>query len=202
MALPAAFDPLVNAPRSRKFGVGLVLLAALGAAAYFLLLAPVLTRVDALRVQEASLRRELAQARAIAAEIGRFRREAAELEKRLAVLTERLPNEKEMPALYRTVSDNAFQSGLSVSLFQPKDPKAHDYYSEIPIVVTAETGYHQLGEFFTRVGTLTRVVTVENMKLTGLSRAKNALRAELVLATYTYRPVGSPPPPKAPGKKP
>lgn len=200
MALPAAFDPLVNAPRSHKITFGLVILALLGGAAYFLLLAPALSRVDALRGQEASLRRELLQNRAIVADIVRFRREAAELEKRLAILTERLPNEKEMPSLYRTLSDGAFQSGLSVSLFQPKEPKVHDYYSEIPIVVTAETGYHQLGEFFTRVAGLTRVVTVDTLKLTGLNRAKNALRAELTLATYTYRPVGSPPPPKAPVK--
>lgn len=200
MVLPAAFDPIVNAPRSQKILLGLMILALLGGVGYFLLLAPAGARVDALRAQEVSLRRELIQNRAIAADLVRFRREAAELEKRLAILTERLPNEKEMPGLYRTVSDRAFQSGLAVSLFQPKEPKVHDYYNEIPIVLTAETGYHQLGEFFSKVAALTRVVTVDTLKLTGLNRGKNALRADLTLATYTYRPVGSPPAPKAPTK--
>ena len=39
-------------------------------------------------------------------------------EQKLAALTERLPKEKEMPPLYRTLSDAAIQSGLGVSLFQ------------------------------------------------------------------------------------
>ena len=41
------------------------------------------------------------QARAQVAEIERFRREIAELEKRLALLRDRLPSEKETPTLYR-----------------------------------------------------------------------------------------------------
>jgi hypothetical protein len=46
-----------------------------------------------------------------------------------------------------------------------------------------------------------RVVTVNDWKLTGLNRTKQPLRADITLATYTYRPVGSPPAPKSGDKK-
>src|SRR5687767_7496703 len=160
MALGAFFDPVVNAPRWQKVALGLMGLAIIGAGGYFLLLSPLESRVNTLRAQNASLQRELLEARVAAADVARFRREAAELQQRLETMKDRLPTDKEMPPLFRTLTDAAFQSGLLVSLFQPREGKVRDYYVEIPITVTAEGGYHQLGEFFERVAGLPRVVTV------------------------------------------
>ena len=197
MALPTFFDPLVNAPRWQKLALGLMGLAVVGAGGYFLLLSPLETKVNTLRAQHQSVHRELQEARVAAADVARFRREAAELERRLEVMKTRLPTEREMPPLFRTLTDSAFQSGLLVSLFQPKDGKVHDYYVEIPIVISAEGGYHQLGRFFEKVAALPRVVTVDELKVTGLSKARKPVRVDVTLATYTYRPVGAPPAPKS-----
>jgi type IV pilus assembly protein PilO len=147
------------------------------------------------------VQQEVQQNRAILASFEVFKRQRVELEKQLALLTLKLPTEKEMPPLYRTVSDMAFQSGLSVSLFQPRDAQVRDYYAQIPITITAEGGYHELATFFDRLSGLARVVNVDQWKLTGLARSKQPLRADLTLATYTYRPVGAPPAPKPGAKK-
>src|SRR3990172_8879786 len=178
MALPAVFDPLVNAPKPQKLVAGVFGLVVIGAAAYFLLLAPLEGRVSALRAQSTSLERELVQSRAIAADLPRF--------------------PQETPTLYRALSDAATQAGLGVSLFQPRGPSTKDYYNEIPITLTAEGTYHELGEFFESVAKLPRVVNVTEFRLSGLTNQQNPLRAEMTLATYTYRPVGSPPAPQAP----
>ena len=55
--------------------------------------------------------------------------------------------------------------GLAVSLFQPRPPVVRDYYSEIPISLNAEAGYHQIGEFFERVAKMARVVNITEIKL-------------------------------------
>jgi type IV pilus assembly protein PilO len=200
MAVPAIFDPIVNAPRPQKIGLGIFGVIILGVGAYFLLISPIQERIAALDTQNAALQREVAQNRAIVADLERYRREAVELERKLAVLQDRLPTEKEMPPLYRTLSDAAFESGLLVSLFQPREPRVRDYYSEIPITITADAGYHELADFFTKVARLPRVVTLGDVKLTtSAGKSKMSLRADLTLATYVYRPVGSPPAPKAPG---
>lgn len=193
MALPAFFDPIVNAPKPQKIVFGVFVLLLLGAGAHFLLLSPLQAQVTELETRAGSLQRELVQSRAIVADLARFRREVAALEARLAALKERLPSEKEMPSLYRTLSDAASSSGLAIALFQPREPRAKEYYSEIPVTVTAEGGYHQLGEFFERVAKLPRVVNVTDLKVTGLSAGKHALRADLTLATYMYRAPGAPP---------
>lgn len=197
MALPPFFDPIVNAPRSQKIVAGVVGVVVIVAAFYFLLLAPALAEVARLSAQLDSLQQEVARSRAIVADLMKFRREVAELTARLNALKEKLPGEREIPTLYRTVSDAATASGLGVALFQPRPPATRDYYIEIPISLNAEAGYHQIGEFFERVAKLTRVVNVTEIKLSGLNRPRSPVRAELVLATYMYRPVGAPPPPRA-----
>ena len=197
MALPAFFDPLVNLPRQYKFVIGVVGLAVIAGAAYFLLLSPVMAEIAKLEPQLKGLESEIAQNQAILVQLQAVQRQAAELERKLALLTEKLPSDREMPPLYRSVSDAAFQSGLAVALFQPREARIRDYYSEIPIALTAEGGYHDLAQFFDRLAGLPRVVTVGEWKVSGLNRLKAPMRADLTLATYTYRPVGSPPAPKA-----
>jgi type IV pilus assembly protein PilO len=202
MTLPPLFDPIVNAPKWQKMVLGLVGVVVLVAAAYFLLISPIEVRISALRAQRESLQRELIESRRIVADIARFRREIAELEKNIEVIKEKLPNEKEMPTLYRTLSDAAYQAGLGVALFQPREPKVTEYFNEIPITLNAEGGYHQLGDFYERVAAFPRVVNVVDWRLTGLSKGRTSIKADLTLATYVYRPVGSPPAPKPPGARP
>ena len=213
MAMPAMFAPIANAPRPQKIVFGIMGLAIIGAASWFLLLSPLMTRVDALTVQHDKVQKDLVEARRIANDVARYRKEIAVLEKTLTALTDRLPNERETPPLYRSVSDAAYKAGLAVSLFQPRDAQIRDYYAEIPIVFTAEGNYHQFGTFFEQVARLQRVVNVGDLKISSsapkdardpkaaAAAAAGPVRAELMLATYMYRPVGSPPAPKsgAPG---
>jgi len=134
----------------------------------------------------------------LVADLARTRREMAELEVKVAILKDRLPSERELPTLYRSLHDAGTQAGLGVALFQPREGQVKDYYVEIPIAVNAEASYHQLGEFLERLARMPRVVTLREMRLASTNRPGRAVRAELTLATYQYRPVGSPKPPVAP----
>lgn len=218
MKLPALLDPLLTAPRWVRVLLGLVVVAGVGAAGYLLVVAPIEARVVALRSQRAAQQQELTQLRAMAAELVRVRREAAEVEQRLEIAKAKLPTEREMPALYRTLSDAAVHAGLAVALFQPQASRTRDFYNEIPISLIAEGGYHDVGDFVGRVATLPRAATIGELKLTGpkpdtrpVTAPKPAaaadaskpprrpVRAEITLLTLVYRPVGSPPAPKPAG---
>lgn len=201
MALPPFFDPIVNLPKPAKLGIGVGGMAVILVAAYVLLLSPAYERVNKLEGSLQKVRDEIAQNRLVLAQLEAVRRQAALLEQELAVLAQKLPNERDMPPLYRTLSDAAYQSGLAVALFQPRAAQIRDYFAEIPITVNAEAGYHDLATFFDRLAGLPRVVNVEQWRLSGLNRTKQPVRADLTLMTYTYRPVGSPPPPKPGAKK-
>jgi type IV pilus assembly protein PilO len=201
MALPAALQNFIDGPKLPKIVLGLVIVVAIAGAGYFFLLSPVQARISALETKKTQTETEVNQLRTQVAEIDRFRREVVELDKRLAILRDRLPSDKETPTLYRALSAAAEQSGLGVALFQPREARPKDIVNEIPITLNAEGNYHQLGKFFERVAALPRVVTVNDFKVTGLAKGRHSVKADLTLATYMYR--GTPPPPPAkPGASP
>ena len=187
MALPAPLQNFVDGPKLPKVVLGVFGLVALVVASYFFLIAPIQERIAALVQRKTQVTTEVTQARAQVAEIERFRRELAELEKKLVLLQDRLPSEKETPTLYRALSSAAEQSGLGVSLFQPREARAKDVVNEIPITLAAEGSYHQVAKFFERVAALPRVVTVNDFKLSGLGKARNSMKVDLTLATYMYK---------------
>ena len=196
-----AFEIITQAPRPQKIIFGLILLVIVAVGGYYLLLSPKMEEVNGLRQQRAATETELVQSRALAASLARFKQEAQALRARLEAAKERLPSQKEIPGLYREVSDLAYQAGLAVSLFQPREPSTKDIYQEVPISVTAEAGYHQLGAFLSRVARLSRIVNLTDMKVTGISRPTGTIHTDLTLATYVFRPEGAPPPPP-PGARP
>ena len=211
------------ATRGQKLVTGAVGLAVLGGVGYFIAVLPVETRVETLRAQRATQQQELVRLRAMAVELARIRHQAAEVEKQLEVAKAKLPTEREIPALYRTLSDAAVQAGLAVALFQPQGPRIRDFYSEIPISLVAEGGYHEVGDFIGRVAALSRATMMGDLKLSGPgdpsrpgssgpmvgglrspvgvdgAKARRSVRAEMTLLTYVYRPVGAPPAPKPAG---
>ena len=93
MATPPFLQSFVDGPKLPKVVLGIVGVVAILAGGYFVLISPVQVRVDALVAQRAQVTTELNLVRAQVAEIERFRREIAELEKRLALLKDRLPSE-------------------------------------------------------------------------------------------------------------
>ena len=196
-----ALEIITQAPRPQKIVFGVILVVVIVAGGYFLLLSPKMVEVSDLRQQRAAKETEMLQSRALAASLARFKQEAEALRVRLETAKERLPSEREIPGLYRQVSDLAYQTGLAVSLFQPRDPATRDIYQEVPISISAEAGYHQLGTFVGRIARLSRIVNLIEMKITGISRPTGTLRADLTLATYVFRPEGAPPPP-VPGARP
>jgi type IV pilus assembly protein PilO len=183
-----------TASAALKLALAWPFLIVISAGIYLFVVSPARARTAALEVRLAALQRDVTQARTAVKDLESSRLETIELEGRLESLKETLAAEREIPPLYRIVYDAAASTGLAVSLFQPREPRLQDYYTEIPISVTAEGTYHQLGQFFGRVARFPRVVTVDNLKMTGLERSQASLRAEMTLATYVYRPRGAPPP--------
>jgi len=195
----AVLDPIVNAPPQQKLIFGAMALVIVGGLGYFLLISGARVDRDTLFQENEVRRAEVVKAKADEANLRPFRAMAEALRKRLDAAKERLPQEREIPQVYRQVSDLASQSGLGVSLFQPKKPEDRDVLTEVPIAVTAEGTYHQMGAFLQRVGQMPRIVSLGEFRMLGIDRAPGTVRAELTLATYVFRPEGAPPSPAKPG---
>jgi len=186
------WDALANVSRAQKAIAGSLSLLLIACVGYFLLVSPKLDERSKLRAQDETLKAEVRKATADEANLRPFRREAEALRNRLQAAKERLPSEKEMPRLYRQLTDIVSQSGLQLALFAPKPPVDREDVAEVPITMTTEGGYHQLGAFFSRMSRLPRIVDLSDFRLVGIERPTGTMRAELTLATFIFRPDGAP----------
>ena len=87
---------------------------------------------------------------------------------------------------------------------KPGAPAAQsaEYYQEWPINVDVEGTYHNLGMFFDRVGRLSRLVNVGNLKIKNQPqpRPSNTIQVSCVATTFVY--VEASPSPAAPPQRP
>jgi type IV pilus assembly protein PilO len=136
-----------------------------------------------------------------------FQREVALLEVKLETLKRILPPEKETPDLMRKVQSLAAQSNLGIKKFTPGATVKKEFYEEWPISMDVGGSYHNLGIFFDRVGRLSRLVNVGNIKIASRTEqsVSNTITASCVATTFVYietpPPTAAPPPGAKPGAR-
>lgn len=110
-----------------------------------------------------------------------------QLEAKWTVLQECLPDEEEMPALLRAISDAGKRSDVSFLLFKPLPRVEKEFYQENPIQIKVSAGYHEVGLFLSRVAQLTRLVNVSNFKFASSRDAESVLEAEFIATAYVTK---------------
>jgi type IV pilus assembly protein PilO len=109
---------------------------------------------------------ELARARASVADLPRFEAEYEQLHQRWSMAAELLPTDRQSAALLRKITLAGQQTGVQFVLFKPAPAKSQNYYTELPVDVIVQGGYHQVGSFLAELANMRRIVTVGSLKLT------------------------------------
>src|SRR5690606_23303442 len=102
---------------------------------------------------------EVARAAQTARRLPQVQREVEALESVLLRTTAILPDERDAQDVLRGLHQLASESNLSISSFTPKPSANHRQYVEWPIEIGLEGGYHDLGAFFDRVATESRLIS-------------------------------------------
>ena len=122
-------------------------------------------RIDGLKSEYEKKSTELARARATVADLPRFEAEYEQLHQRWSLAAELLPTDRQVAALLRKITLAAQQTGVRFVTFRPSGPKNEQYYTEMPLQITVNGGYHQIGSFLAELANLRRIITVSNVKL-------------------------------------
>ncbi len=122
-------------------------------------------RIDTLKTDYEKKSTELARARATVADLPRFEAEYEQLHERWSLAAELLPTDRQVAALLRKITLAAEQTGVHFVTFRPSGPKNEQYYTEMPLQITVNGGYHQIGSFLAELANLRRIITVSNVKL-------------------------------------
>lgn len=167
-----------------------IVMVALAGAFYYFLLQDLLQERSQVRDEVRELDKSVAQAAAIASQFNQFKKELAELEKRLTELRAILPSEKETPEVLRNAQDMASTSSLKITRFNPQPVMPHPFYSDWPIQVEVRGSYNALGSFFEKISRATRIINVENLTARGIDNSTDptaTLTASCTVTTFVYR---------------
>ena len=74
-----------------------------------------------------------------------------------------IPSDEELPNLLDAISAEAQRTGVELTLIQPVGATEEQYYTRRVYDMAVTGGYHQIGEFLTRVASLPRIVTPTNL---------------------------------------
>ncbi|MBX6331166.1 MAG: type 4a pilus biogenesis protein PilO [Gemmatimonadaceae bacterium] len=154
--------------------VGLLAVAAIGLY-WYLVYSPRSAELDQkqARVEQLVTLNQKAKAEMAKGDIGELRRQLAEYQQNLILIRTLIPTGNEVPSLLEQVSTAARRVGLDVATVDPQPVQEGQNYDTYRYGMSVIGGYHQLAEFFTNIGSLTRIMLPVNVSLQ-LSNNPNA----------------------------
>lgn len=91
------------------------------------------------------------------------------LQKQLETLQTIVPEEKQVDQFIIMVQSAALSSGVSIRKLTAKPVATQPYYFEMPFDIEADGPYFSVLDFFARLGRLSRIINVGDLKLSGLT---------------------------------
>jgi type IV pilus assembly protein PilO len=158
-------------------------------------------QLQALKAEFEKKSTELARARASVADLPRFEAEYDQLHERWSMAAELLPTDRQSSGLLRKITLAGEQTGVQFVMFKPGPNRSQTYYTEMPVDIVVQGGYHQVGSFLAELANMRRIVTVSNMKLTTAPANEYQQTTLAAFSTSAYS-LNTAPGPAAPAIKP
>src|SRR5829696_7479404 len=149
----------------------LLILGALGivvliVAYYFLLLSPLLGRLDEQSKARDDKKAQLAQVQQDVNELEEVRRNSPEIERQLLELSKRIPAQPQIPTFIVQAEEVATASGVTQLTVDPEPaapPEGGGDYQVLPVTMKFRGTYDEMQDFLLRMRNLARLVTVTNV---------------------------------------
>lgn len=153
--------------------------------AYFLDWSDQLEQLDAGAAQEAKLKEEYKNKKQQSVNLDLYRQQLREIDSSFGALLKQLPNRSQMDALLVDINQAGLGRGLQFELFKPAAQEStRDFYAELPIQLKVIGGYHDIGAFASDIGGLSRIVTLNDISLTG--GKEGSLTMDATAKTFRY----------------
>ena len=186
----------VKDPRTQTlFLAVLVILIAVALYLYFIFV-PQVIRVFDLTVNAGKMKSELRSARVMITDFERLKNDLKERSLKVESYEKKLPAEQEIPALLENLSNMAKDSDIKIIGIVPamsylkdnKPVKKSRIYREIPILITAKSGYHELGHFLSNLENADRFMKVADIDIKFNKVTPKKHDVELMVCTYILLP--------------
>lgn len=140
--------------------------------------------------------------RRIVRNLPKFREEIDELDAKLNVVLQELPDKSQIETLLNSISVLAIDSGLEVTQFATQREELREFVAARPVNIELEGTFHQLATFFDEVAHLSRVVNVDNIEIVIVQENEKEviIRARCKATSFRYLEEGDRITPKSKSK--
>ena len=143
--------------------------------------------IAAIHAQIEEMNAKILEGRAIEQKLPEFEQEVANLQRKLGDIQQILPTDTETGDLLRWIKNMSDQSNLELKTFAPGTLKPVDFYKEFPIEMDVVGRYHDLGIFLDRVSKYSRIINVDNLRMTAnTGGGDKTIRASFTATTFVY----------------
>jgi type IV pilus assembly protein PilO len=134
--------------------------------------------------KELALRDEYKKKLSQAVNLEALRKQREQVQQYVTQLEKQLPSKAEMDALLSDINQAGLGRSLTFDLFRPGNVLVKDYYAELPITIRVLGRFHDLGSFASDIANLSRIVTLNNVRVA--PGAKDGLTMEATAKTFRY----------------
>lgn len=184
---------ILELPNSKKILILIGILGVIAGMYAYLFFIPLQNDIKELRGQLDKLLKELNEGKMITRELEKFKSQVDQLNVELANALTQLPNEKEIPEILKSISRLGKESNLEFTLFKPKPEEPQQFYAKVPIDLVMVGSYHNIGQFFDKIGKLPRIINVVDFNMSRIKEAKAKeketeilIRTSCLITTYRF----------------
>jgi type IV pilus assembly protein PilO len=143
--------------------------------------------IQAINVELEGLNAKIVEGRAIEQKLPEFEQEVANLQRKLGDVQQILPTDAQTGDLLRWIKNMTDQSNLGLKAFSPGGLRPVDFYKEFPIEMDVIGRYHDLGIFLDRVSKYSRIINVDNLRMSANpGDGDKSIRASFTATTFVY----------------
>ncbi|MFA5146053.1 MAG: type 4a pilus biogenesis protein PilO [Candidatus Omnitrophota bacterium] len=159
---------------------------------FYLLIGPQVTRLTESLSAMGKMMADINTAEALIKKKALFVKNIEEYKGKVDFYEKRLPAQQEIPSLLENLSRIAQEANVKILGITPlsaslKDQQAQKdkIYNEIPILISAKSGYHELGVFLSDLENADRFMKVVDIEIKANKVTPKRHDVELIVCTYT-----------------
>jgi len=175
------FEQVAIWPKEVKVVVPVFLAIIVAALSYYLIISPKLPVLDSAELKEQELKLQYEAKFRIAHNLQAYKAQLSRIEKDFSSMLKSLPTSNETPGLLDDITYVGTSSGLTFKLLNWQQEVPKEFYTELPIQIEVSGGYHNFGEFVSKIAALPRIVTLHSFDI---SREGKQLTLQLQAKTY------------------
>ncbi len=149
---------------------------------------PQVVSISGIRSGLGKVNADLKSARSDIAKIGSMKGAIESYDRKIGLYEKTLPTEDGIPGLLESLSEMAKSANMRIAGIVPVDQKESEsrnrVYKEIPIMITAKAGYHELGRFLSSLESSDRFMKVADIQIKADKALPKKHDVELLVVTY------------------